>query len=537
MKPIHFDRGLERKNMKNSSLKFASKSKLVLYTLLSIVSALGNVVIAYVTKIMLNAAQYRHGNINDLIMIALSGVAAILIIMFSNFGYRYLKTAIVKEINIGLKEKTMTYLVKQQSESQKEGLSLMTNDLKQIETFKVLNELAIISEIVAFIISIVVGVINSWILTLVFMLTTLIPGVVQRLFTKPIQAKSEIWEKTNANYTQKVSDGLNGAPTASLYDVQVPVIERVVLAAKRMEQALKQLNYTQAVAGEIIMATADIFSFILPFLIGAILMFQGKIGAGTLVMIVQLSNEFINPIVSIFQQLNEIKSTKPMWDKVQAAIDFQGDAPKNNNSFTGLELKNISYKQKGKAIISNLDFQLKPNEKILLMAPSGWGKTTLLNLILGKNKATAGEILINHQNTSGPDHSLFSYVNQKPFIFDDSLRFNILLGRSFDPTRLDQVIKTAGLSELIQEKGWDYQVGEKGGKLSGGQIQRIEIARALLADRPVLLADEATSALDSKLSFKIHQAILQNPKLAVIEVAHKISDKEKAMFDRIVKLG
>lgn len=524
--------------MKNSSLRFASNGKLILYALLSIVSALGNVVIAYVTKIMLNAAQYRRGNINDLIIIALGGVGAILVIMLSNFGYRYLKFAIVKEININLKKKTMTYLVEKQSDSQKEGLSLMTNDLKQIETLKVLNELAIISEVAAFALSVAVGLINSWILTVVFMLTTLIPGIVQRLFTKQIQAKSEIWEKDNANYTQKVSDGLNGAQVANLYDVQVPVIGRVVLAAKRMEQALKQLNYTQAVAGEIIMATADIFSFILPFLIGAILMFQGQIGAGTLVMIVQLSNEFINPIVNIFQQLNEIKSTKPMWDKVQAAIDFQKNAPKkNNNSFTGLELKDISYKRKDKAIISNLDFELKPHEKVLLMAPSGWGKTTLLNLILGKDKPTAGEMLINQQVASDDNHSLFSYINQKPFIFDDSLEFNILLGRSIASDRLDQVIKTAGLSKLIQEKGWNYQVGEKGSNLSGGQIQRIEIARALLADRPVLLADEATSALDPQLSLEIHQAILQNSDFAVIEVAHKISDKEKAMFDRIVKLS
>lgn len=524
--------------MKNLSLKFASSGKLTLYALLSIVSALGNVVIAYVTKIMLNAAQYRRGNINDLIIIACCGVAGILVIMLSNFGYRYLKFAIVKEVNVNLKEKTMTYLVKKQSDSQKEGLSLMTNDLKQIETLKVLNELAIISEGVAFVISVVVGLINSWILTLVFMLTTLIPGIVQRLFTKQIQIKSEIWEKDNANYTQTVSDGLNGAQVANLYDVQTPVINRVVSAAKRMEQALKQLNYTQAVAGEIIIATADIFSFILPFLIGAILMFQGQIGAGTLVMIVQLSNEFINPIVNIFQQLNEIKSTKPMWNKVQAAIDFQKNtSERDNKAFTGLELKNISYKYKDKTIISDLSFELKPHEKVLLMAPSGWGKTTLLNLILGKNKPAAGKILINQQSVSDDQHRFFSYVNQKPFIFDDSLKFNILLGRSVDPKLLNQVIKTAGLTELIQDKGWDYQVGEKGNNLSGGQIQRIEIARALLADRPVLLADEATSALDPQLSLKIHQAILKNSNAAVIEVAHKISDDEKAMFNRIVELG
>ena len=80
-------------------------------------------------------------------------------------------------------------------------------------------------------------------------------------------------------------------------------------------------------------------------------------------------------------------------------------------------------------------------------------------------------------------------------------------------------------------------MGEKGVNLSGGQIQRIEIARALLSERPILLADEATSALDPELSLEIHKTLLKQPNLAVIEVAHKISEEEKEMFDQIIKLN
>lgn len=89
------------------SLKYASRWKLVIYTFLSVISALGNIVIAYVTKIMLNFAQYRNGSIHELVNISLLGGGAIILIMFSNFGYRYIKFDIVKDINMYLKEKSM----------------------------------------------------------------------------------------------------------------------------------------------------------------------------------------------------------------------------------------------------------------------------------------------------------------------------------------------------------------------------------------------------------------------------------------------
>lgn len=348
------------------TLKYASRWKLGLYVFLAIVSATGNIVIAYVTKIMLNFAQYRNGSIRELINVSILGMIAITVIMFSNFGYRYLKYDIVQNINVYLKEKSMQYLIFKRNESNKDGLSMMTNDLKQIESLKILNELEIISELIAFIISVVDGFINSWILTIVFMVTTLIPGLVQKMFTPRLKQTADKWEKNNVVYTQKVNDGLNGGPVINLYDSQKGVLHKVVSSARHLESALKNMNTTQAIAGEIILAIADICSFIIPFLIGAILMLKGQIGAGTLIMIVQLSNNFINPVVNIFQQINAIKSTDPIWKKIKPALDF---VPKNQVTNQNkvhseeLILKNISYQTSRKQIFSNVSFTVKPSEK------------------------------------------------------------------------------------------------------------------------------------------------------------------------------
>ncbi|TVU94216.1 ABC transporter ATP-binding protein [Lactobacillus gasseri] len=326
-----------------------------------------------------------------------------------------------------------------------------------------------------------------------------------------------------------------------LHDAQVPVISYVIKQAKQMENALRALNYTQGAISTLIITIADIFSFIIPFLVGAILMFNGQIGAGTLVMIVQLSNDFINPITMILDQLNQIRSTKPIWDKVQKAINFNNkNETATNLSFNQLSVEKLTYTIDDKTILKNVSFTVNAKEKVLLMAPSGFGKTTLLRLLVGQLKPTSGSIIIDQQNLTGnwqKSHDYFSYINQKPFMFDRSLLFNLTLGKKYSKEELMNAIKLAGLTELVKEKGLDYQVGQTGNSLSGGQIQRIEIARSILAKRPILLADEATSALDNKLSLQIHQTLLKNSNFAVIEVAHKISDQEKEMFDRIIDLS
>ena len=523
------------------SLKFANKKKLALYALLACISACGNVVIAYVTKIMLNSAQYHRGSLKQLVLIALLGATVLIVIMFLNFGYRYLRFDIIRDINIKLKDKTITYLVNQQADSQKEGLNLMTNDLKQIESLKIANELMIISEAAAFIISIIVGLLNSWLLTIIFVVATIIPGFIQKLFVKDIQNKAIVWEEKNAEYTQAVTDAINGSKTAMLYDVEIPLVSYVIKQAKQMENALRSLNYTQGAISTLIITIADIFSFIVPFLIGAILMFNGQIGAGTLVMIVQLSNDFINPITMIFDQINQIRSTKPIWDKIEKALHLKNTSPTSSFlSFNQLKIENLTYIVNDKSILIDVSFTLEKNEKILLMAPSGFGKTTLLRLLVGQLTPNSGSIIIDEQHIEdnwNKAHEYFGYINQKPFIFDRSLLFNLTLGKKYSKDELMNAIQLAGLTELIDSKGFDYRVGQNGNNLSGGQIQRIEIARAILAKRPILLADEATSALDNKLSLQIHKTLLTNPNFAIIEVAHKISDQEKKLFDKIIDLS
>lgn len=137
-------------------------------------------------------------------------------------------------------------------------------------------------------------------MTLIFIVATLAPAAVQMITSKIITKKAKIWtEKKNAVYTQYVSDTLNGAQSARLYNVRTNVVSRAVNAAQDMETALRNMTLTQAWALEIIYSVAELFCFIIPCTIGGIMMMQGRLAVGSLVMMVDLAVNFITPVVTI----------------------------------------------------------------------------------------------------------------------------------------------------------------------------------------------------------------------------------------------
>ena len=130
---------------------------------------------------------------------------------------------------------------------------------------------------------------------------------------------------------------------------------------------------------------------------------------------------------------------------------------------------------------------------------------------------------------------MFSYASQAPVIFADSLLFNLTLGESISREKVEKICDKLDLRNLIKEKGLDYRLGEEADKLSGGQLARIELARAILMARPVLLLDEINASLDKRTSEFIHQYLL-NSNLTFIEVIHHYEKDDLNRYDKILDL-
>ena len=177
---------------------------------------------------------------------------------------------------------------------------------------------------------------------------------------------------------------------------------------------------------------------------------------------------------------------------------------------------------------------------LAIVGGSGSGKSTLLNLLMGAYDSYEGSITLDGRELRSIDpdslYDVMSLIDQNVFLFDDSLRNNITMFRDFPAEQVQQAAARAGLLPLMMERGWDYPCGENGGALSGGEHQRVSIARCLLRGTPVLLLDEATAALDARTASEVSEAILNLDGLTRVVVTHRLESALLSQYDEIFVL-
>ena len=281
------------------------------------------------------------------------------------------------------------------------------------------------------------------------------------------------------------------------------------------------------------------------FLIGAFLAVRGMgVTAGIVIVFVQLMNFVIQPIAEVPGILANRKSALALIDKVSEALsnnrrDDGRDIPSKLSD--AIELKNVTFSyEPGKEVLHGISARFETGKSYAIVGGSGSGKSTMLNLLMASRSDYGGDILYDgtelHDIRAESLYDLVSIVQQNVFIFNSSVRDNITMFRELDKAEVDEAIQLSGLSALIAARGEDYLCGENGSGLSGGEKQRISIARSLLRKTPVLLMDEATAALDAETAYYITSSILNLDGLTRIVVTHSLDETLLKRYDRIFTL-
>jgi len=207
-----------------------------------------------------------------------------------------------------------------------------------------------------------------------------------------------------------------------------------------------------------------------------------------------------------------------------------------------IEFRRVTFSYDSKPALREVSFKINPGEKVLISGPNGSGKSTLVKLVLGLYRVSEGEILIDGHRVQ--DISLsslrdrISIVSQNTFLFNDTIWNNILYSRpEASEEEVEKVAKLSGVEEFASklEGGYQTVVGETGKRLSGGEKQKIAIARALLKDSDVLILDEATTHLDKESEKRIEELISHDfRQKTCLVISHQRQDIEE--FDKVIEL-
>lgn len=271
-----------------------------------------------------------------------------------------------------------------------------------------------------------------------------------------------------------------------------------------------------------------------------------EINIGTVVLIYQLYFSLMGPMFGFIGGMRNFYRSMAdfndlfQYGKFENDIKDTPDAKVLDIKSGKVELRNISFSHQNRKIISNVSLVINPGEKIALVGHSGCGKTTLVKLLYRFYDLDSGSILIDgHDIRHFRQESLrseLSIVPQECILFDDTIYNNITFSKPHaNRAEVFKAIKFAQLDQLINQlpSRENTIVGERGVRLSGGEKQRVSIARAILADKRVLVLDEATSSLDSKTEYSIQADLerLMENRTSII-IAHRLSTVMKA--DKIV---
>ena len=423
-------------------------------------------------------------------------------------------------------------------------ISALTNDIQTIEQGYLWNAFAMFGSILTFTGAIVLMIWYSPLLTLVAIFLSLFPLVASLLAGDRMAQREKSVSDRNEAYTSTLKDSLGGFSIIKSFKAEAQMLhifkENVSQLAKAQcsKQKMKILVH---MFGAVASVTAQLGVFIF----GAYLALSGKgVTAGTTLVFVQLMNFILNPIATIPSCIAERKAAKALVEKIAGALNTNVREETENEHHKiehNIVIKDLSFGyEPEKLVLKNINFTFGLGKKYAIVGASGSGKSTLLNLLMASYQNYDGTICYDdtelREISSSNLYEIESIIQQNVFVFNATIKDNITMFRDFSEEQINEAIRLSGLSALIEEKGADYLCGENGSGLSGGEKQRVSIARSLLKKSQVLLVDEATASLDAETAYQVSSAILALKDVTSIVVTHSLDEGLLKQYDGIITL-
>jgi len=385
----------------------------------------------------------------------------------------------------------------------------------------------------------------DWRLTVFILIGLPLITTVLRKFAKSVRKYSRQNMESMEDLTQILKESLDGTRIVQSFNLQNEMRERFEGQADDFLRSKSKMISREEASGPVSESMASVFVCLLLMYIGDQAL-NAQMGLGDFMSFVfaiglladaakKVQGGYIKMQASAvaLERLNTILTSASVVPEVAQPKDF----PKE---WDNVEFRDVSFRYDNEHVLRNISLKIKRGEKVALVGSSGAGKSTLINLLPRFFDPTSGQIFIGgtsiHEMQLSQLRANVALVTQDVFLFSDSVEKNIWSGDFSKPAEgVEEAAKLANAHQFIENNpdGYNSKVGERGARFSGGEKQRISIARAIFKDAPILILDEATSALDSESELEVQKGLdsLMEGRTSLI-IAHRLSTISKC--DRII---
>ncbi len=507
-----------------------------------------NLILSWIIQQLMDTAAGKSGALSFRTLLLISAGFVLLCAGLSLLNYasqpRFLERAMRQYKDFAFKKLIGKSISSFRDESAAGYLSALTNDAASIETNYLAQMLAMITKAVTFIGALLLMCRYSLLMTAIAAGLTVLPLIASLLTGSRLQAVESRVSERNGEFTAALSDCLAGFTVVKNFRAEREIFRLFAQSNKALEHEKFTGRRIKMLVG-MIGAVTGIFAQLGVFIAGVYLSMKGgSMTPGAVVLFVNLMNFIISPIAELPGLLACRKAALGLVDKLAAALERSSSREGSetlNKLEHGIRLENVSFAyEPGKTVLHGINAEFEAGRAYALVGGSGSGKSTLLNLLMAAETNYSGHILADGIELSDiSTESLYgtiAAIQQNVFVFNASIKDNVSMFRDFPKTEMDEAIARAHLGALIRERGEDYLCGENGSGLSGGEKQRISIARSLLKKSSVLLADEVTAALDAQTAHRVSSDILDLQGITRIVVTHTLEESLLRRYDKIFVL-
>ena len=481
--------------------------------------------------------------------LALVSLLSFLVFIVFYFIFRYAHPKFLQTLSTSYKDLLFAKILRNNSRKVSElgsgqFLSKLSNDLKSIEENYFDFYITLIDIGISFVGAIVLMLWYSPVLTMVAIALSILPLLASIPASKEITKTEKNLSKKNAEFMEFMRDTLSGFSVIKSFQAESELENRFHEENVKIEKA-KFLRRFAEENINLLSTAASVVMRLGVFLFGAWLSLSNShVTPGIVLVFLQLLTFIITPIEkipSLFANRKAARSLIAQTEELFYEKDDEQEKLEINTLKSAIEVQNLSFSYENtEKALQAVSLTFHAGKKYAIVGASGSGKSTLFKLLTKYSNEYDGNILFDGIDLRNITYSslsqIISAVQQNVFVFHDSIYNNICLYKNIPEKEFDYVIQKSGLSSLIQQKGKNFSCGTNGNKLSGGEKQRISIARALLRNASILLMDEASSALDEKTADEIMHSILDMPDTTSLVITHRLNSTLLKKYDGICVL-